>query len=299
MGITLKKNYASLKSSDSDLYELTDEDIKKMHKVLLEIYKDIYAVCEKYKLKMIAGGGTALGAVRHQGFIPWDDDMDFGFSRDDYEKFIKVFNKELGDKYDMLAPGYKDGASCFLMRVFKKNTTLLNMIDEAAPYSHGIYIDITPIDYVPVRKVKIKIKGMIADLLRIISYSVYWNQYKSNSLRRFMMGSEGKAYYQIRMVIGKIFSFHSAEKWFEIFDKFIRSPKSDKVTVAAGRKKYRGEIFPAKVYFPPKKVKFEDTEVYVHHNTDYYLKRLYGDYMKIPDVEDREKHLCLKVDFEK
>ena len=145
MALTLKKNYASLESTASNLYELSADDIKRMHQVLLEIYEDLWSYCEKHGLKLIAGGGTALGTIRHKGFIPWDDDMDLNLTRTDYQKFIEHFDEDLGDKYDLLAPGYKVGAACFLMRVLKKNTTLLNMIDEASPYPSGIYIDITPI----------------------------------------------------------------------------------------------------------------------------------------------------------
>lgn len=71
------------------------------------------------------------------------------------------------------------------------------------------------------------------------------------------------------------------------------------MTVAAGRKKYNGEVYTKEVYFPARLVKFEDTKIYLHHDYDTYLKGMYGNYMEIPPVEKREKHLCLELDFEK
>lgn len=295
-----KKSFALLQGKSNQLYQMTDDDLKKMHSALLEIYQDLKKVCDKYDLKLIAGGGTALGAIRHHGFIPWDDDIDLGLLREEYEELKRVFDlEELSEKYDLLAPGYHRGVNVFFMRIMKKNTTFLNMIDETSPYPHGIYIDIMPIDYVPENPIKAKLKGIASDILRYISYSVYWHQYKSKSLADFMLNSEGKTYYQLRMIIGKMFFFKRAEEWFALWDKFIQSRPSSKITVAAGRKKYFGEIFPIGIYFPPRKVCFENTEIYVHNDADYYLTKLYGDYRKIPDVKDREKHLCLRLDFNK
>ena len=117
--LTLKKNYASLESKADNLYELTEEDIKRMHEVLLEMYDDLFEVCEKNSIKMLASGGTALGTIRHQGFIPWDDDMDLHFSRSDYETFIKIFEKELGEKYGVF----------FLPSDFKKKEGYKRSID--------------------------------------------------------------------------------------------------------------------------------------------------------------------------
>ena len=74
--LKLKQNYASLESSADNLYEMTEEDIARMHQTLLEMYDDLFAVCEKYEIKMIAGGGTSLGAVRHKGFmLCWPRDI--------------------------------------------------------------------------------------------------------------------------------------------------------------------------------------------------------------------------------
>ncbi len=294
-----KKNYASWHSSAGNLYELTEDDIQRMHGVLLGMYKDLKGFCERHSLHLMAGGGTALGVVRHKGFIPWDDDMDLDMTRTDYEVFKELFEEEMGEDYELRAPGYKKGACCFLMRVYKKNTTILNMIDEASPYPSGIYIDITPIDYAPDNKMLRYLKGAVADFLRAVSYSVYWRQYRSESLRQFMMGSEGRNYYRVRMAAGALFSFMDAESWFALFDQFIRGRKSRYVTVAAGRKKYRGETYRKDVYFPARQSLFEDTTVYIHHDADTYLKGMYGNYMKIPSVESRERHLCLKLDFDR
>lgn len=299
MGLFLKKNFSTLNSTADNLYHLTENDVKVMHSILLSIYKDVLEVCERNNIRLAAAGGTALGAVRHKGFIPWDDDMDLFLFREDFNHFIDVFEKELSDKYILLAPGYKTGANCFLPRIFKKDTTLLNMIDEIAPYPHGIYIDINLIEYAPNNPLVFSIKAFIANVLRFVSYSVYWHQYKSQSLKEYMLNSSGKNYYRLRMLIGRVFSFLSAEKWFKFFDDFVQFKKSRSIVIPSGKKKYAGEHLPYDSVIPLVKVPFEDTYIYVFNDYDGYLTNLYGEYMTIPAETEREYHLCLKFNIEK
>ena len=90
-------------------YEIDSEGIKALHDALLGMYIDIKSVCDKHGIKCMLSGGTLLGAIRHKGFIPWDDDIDIMMIREEYEKFVKVFPGEFADKYELvkqLSPVY-------------------------------------------------------------------------------------------------------------------------------------------------------------------------------------------------
>ena len=286
-------HYSSWGSAGKELYRLTDADLEALHAVLLAMYKDIRRVCDKHSIRVIAAGGTALGAVRHHGFIPWDDDMDLFMFRSEFETLKAVFSQELGDEYYLLAPGTEQGANCFLPRIGKKNTTLLSMIDETAPYPHGIYIDVNILEYAPENSFAFKRKALGSDVRRFISYSVYWNQYKSESLRSFMLRSKGARYYKLRMALGKLCAFRTAEEWFASFDRYVQGEPTEVLAVPSGSKKYTGERMTMDVVEPLQTFPFEDTEIFVFGNYDWYLKNLYGDYMTIPKPEERETHLCL------
>ena len=89
-----------------------DAVLEKLHRVQLEILSDFIGVCKKYNLTYFVVYGTAIGAVRHSGFIPWDDDIDVGMLREDYNKFFEVFQDELGEKYNLLTPEIDGRYAC-------------------------------------------------------------------------------------------------------------------------------------------------------------------------------------------
>jgi lipopolysaccharide cholinephosphotransferase len=103
-------------------YELSDDERKSLQNCLLTLYKDLQAACEKHNLCIMLCGGSALGAVRHQGFIPWDDDLDALISRSDYTKLIEVFDDELGEKYILATQDVNSDTMGPWMKIYKKNT---------------------------------------------------------------------------------------------------------------------------------------------------------------------------------
>ena len=104
-----------------------EEILERLHGVQLQILGDLDRVCRKYGIKYFALYGTAIGAVRHGGFIPWDDDIDVGMLREDYDKFIDIFNKELDGDYELITP-YKDSDyTCTVTHLQKKGTKFRNI----------------------------------------------------------------------------------------------------------------------------------------------------------------------------
>lgn len=94
-----KKKILNKVSNEKNIRKLTETEKKDLKNTFLLMTQEIDMVCKKYGIKMFLVGGSLLGAVRHGGFIPWDDDIDFGMKRCDYQKFIEIFDSELGDRY--------------------------------------------------------------------------------------------------------------------------------------------------------------------------------------------------------
>lgn len=123
-----------------------DEKRKKIWAVELQILEKIDEVCKKHNLTYYAYYGTLLGAVRHQGFVPWDDDLDIAMFRDDYEKFQAIASEEFTEPY-FFQNAYTDGIIRFMAKVRDSRTTAIEHL--APSINQGIFIDVFPLDVAP------------------------------------------------------------------------------------------------------------------------------------------------------
>ena len=167
--------------------ELSDTELKQLQGCYLEILKDIIAACEKYDICYMAAGGTALGSVRHKGFIPWDDDVDLIMPRADLIKFTEVFEEALGDKYDFTTPNSKKyPIESMISAVYKKNTykASLQTLDTDLP--KGIHIDIFAIESVPLNPIARRIKGFLAMCFQYIGVSSLYRHFMSKRKKEFL-----------------------------------------------------------------------------------------------------------------
>ncbi len=280
------------------LKEMDDLTVRKMQDTLFEMYHDVKPVCDKYNISLYLIGGSALGAVRHHGFIPWDDDMDLAMTRSDYERFKSFFEEELGEKYILNAPNYSEKPCHKYPRVLKKDSYYRAIIDSDREDLHCIFLDLFIIENTPDSAALRKLKGTYCNFLYIMSWEVFIWENRNKEVKEFLM-SGGAYNYYIRVVIGFLFSFKSSAKWFNIFDKAIQHNNNDTkyCCLATGRKRYFGEVFKRDQFFPGVKEIFEGEQVLLFQDLDNYLKNLYGDYMKIPPAEKRERHNVCEVYF--
>lgn len=280
------------------LIELSYEQSKRLKQILLEMCSDIFEVCNNYDLTCMLSGGSALGAVRHGGFIPWDDDIDLNIPREDYDKFADIFLREKGDKYDVFVPDGKHKVSTTFMKVSKRDTVLIDAFHAGTNLDTGIDIDIFPIEYAPDNLVARKIRGNAVNVMLRSVVSVYYFQNRSEEMKKLFSGStKTRIIYSIRCALGCLLSFRSWEWWFVRFNDFSRyGKKTGHCTIPTGSDFFR-ELHPTAVFFPARKCTFEGIEVFIENDADTYLSALYGDYMKIPPVEKREKHFYVKAVF--
>ena len=275
------------------LKELTPEESLSLKKCILGIYKAVAALCEENGLVYMLAGGRCLGAVRHKGFIPWDDDLAMMMPRLDYQKLVDLLKQgALGDDYSYTYPdGIHDGPSMFL-KVYRNDTVLMGLGGENSPYPQKVFIDVFPLDGMSKSSIARKVKGVIANLIRLSANMVSEAGRLSKEEKQFYsQNNELKRMMWIRRRLGKVLSVIPHRIWIYWFDKLVFNPDmSGMVGIPTGRKLYNGEVFPSKVYIPVSFGCFENLKVPLPGDTDSYLKNLYKDYWKLPPHNKRERH---------
>lgn len=294
---SLKNIYNKLLSQEKSIHKATDSERQMIQDIEIEMLDDLVKVCDKYGLTLLLGGGSCLGAVRHGGFIPWDEDMDFNMPRDDFEILKKIFESELGEKYILHAPNSNERKAKWRFgRVEKKGTLLLdNTIREQC---NGICIDIFPIEKIPKNIIRRYLHGILIEGVMFAAGQV-WFAKESNEIFRTAMKRSNKMRYYSKLIVGNLLSIRSLDKWYDIVDHCCQF-KGDThlMGVPTGRKHYFGEIFDSSVYLPKKETSFNGHKAYLPNKDDLYLSNLYGDYMRIPPEDKREHHYLYGLEID-
>ncbi len=295
-GLFRNKQYVMETDCSDLLQELTGEELKHLQQALFEIYQDIQQVCNRINVIPFLVGGTALGAVRHGDFIPWDDDLDLGMLREDYDRFLEEFSRTYPDKYIVNAPGFSGNAKARFAKVIKTGTRCCEIIRNRNEELNGVFIDIFPLDHVPKNRLLRRMKGLACDCLCFISGQVYRTDHE-DPLSRAFNRKTGTADYTLRTLTGRLFSFSSSSKWYNRLDRCMRSKDTDSglITSAAGMKHYFGEIIHIDDVLPAREIMFHGASALVFRNVEKYLTMLYGDYMVIPPPEKRWKHFVREL----
>lgn len=262
--------------------EPTKKQIEQLKKIELDMLKEFVRVCEILDLKYYLIGGTLLGAVRHQGFIPWDDDIDVGMPREDYEKFLKQGQSLLPDNLFLQNIFTdKEYIMCF-SKIRNSNTTFIETSVGKLKINHGVFIDVFPLDYYPdtleeqkqVKKKEVWYKKRIA-----CEYTLPNDNTVIRKVKKFVLRT-------IAPSIKKI--LYNREE----LHKTI--PKSSLLINYGGAWGER-EIISADWLGTGKKLIFEGLSLNVPVEYDKYLKQIYGEYMKLPPKEKRKGHHYTEV----
>ena len=259
--------------------------------VELMILKDFSKICEDNNIEYYLIYGTQIGAIRHQGFIPWDDDIDIMMFREDYERFLKVMEEYPNDKYTIFDPRYNLEYCFEFGRMSLNGTYWAEYWDNQVSFKLGIHIDLFILDVLPDNKIKRWLfiqYCFIVTRLHAISLLKFDNYPKIvNLLLNFIHAllnfiKLNPTYFQKRIP--------------KLFRKYEKSDSGQFVTDLTLHERV---VFKRNDYKPPKKVKFEDSIFYIPNNDDNTLIPIYGDYMKLPPKDEQYCHILNEIDFGK
>jgi len=234
--------------------------LREAQMVMLRLLKEFDRICRKHQLTYWLDFGTLLGAVRHKGFIPWDDDLDVSMPQKDYRKFLEVANTELPETMFFQTKETDPYALNFIAKIRDRNSTLIEAWEEGKEihYHQGIFMDIFPAMRVRERTLKSKLFRSL-----VIASKITHNRY-------------------IRI-----------EALTKIFIKAINAFSDDEgeYLISAGETMHYLKPIPVSDFFPLKKIEFEGEMFPAPRNTDLYLKTIFGDdYMILPPKEKRKVH---------
>ena len=258
-------------------------DIRTLQLRILDILVQVDRVCCSHQLTYYLAAGTLLGAVRHKGFIPWDDDIDIAMPRADYDRFVQHAHEWLPEPLEFLcAERYPDYPGSF-GKVVNSNTTLIERQHHA--YVGGIYIDVFPIDGMTGCKFMQRLHFVKYKLCDKLIYLICRDPYKH--------GHGIQSWFPL--LCRRCFSLTGVMKHLQALQRKYSKPQAK--WVVDHDFGMRG-IMPPEVYGTPQPITFEGVTLQGVAQPDRYLTALYGDYMTIPPGPKQKQHNFYFLDYD-
>lgn len=242
-------------------------EVSECHKYLLNLAKALHEICVKHDIPYYMLGGTQLGAIRHKGFIPWDDDMDFGVPRKYYSLLMELLDKELPSDYKVISIYHSKKYSNGFFKI--EDTRTLIKERNAKTINNGVNIDVFPLDYTNSKTGVFSKNWWIIQLYKLETYS-----FADLADLGFL-----------RMTFNKIMKlfmrFADNKTIFKFIDKHLIVSKGDYLINHYGAYAEK-EILKKEIFGTPTLYKFEDTELFGIEHFDEYLRHFYNNYMLPP-----------------